>query len=134
MLQLNTSEHMYIIFSHFEADQLTRNRFLKMTIFKNDSLWVTILSYQYTTTNTQLFRLFAVDRDRFRMCGVSISDFSPKSVMTHNDSSISPKKNLVFFACTVFFTLSNKPSLESIPFTELEKVRVKGLSQIYTLT
>ena len=68
------------------------------------------------------------------MCRVSISDFRPKSVMTHNDSSVSPKKILVFFACTVFPPLSDKPSLESVPITELKKVRVKGLSQVYTLT
>ena len=104
MLQLKISEHMYISFSHFEADQLTRNRFLKMTIFKNDSLWVTISSYQYTTTTTQLLRLFAVDRDKFRMFRVSISDFRPKSAMTHNESSVSPKI-FQYFSPVQFFLL-----------------------------
>ena len=64
------------------------------------------------------------------MCKASISDFRPKPVMTHNESSENRKKISVFFACTVFSPLSNKLSRESVPITELEKMCGKGSPQV----
>ena len=57
-------------------------------------------------------------------------DYMVFSFFATSGASEQFRHNLIIFACTVVFPLSNKPSHVSVPITKLEKFLLVGLSQL----